>query len=31
MRGPYLCETIEEALDALEAEGVPMVKWRVTA
>ena len=31
MRGPYVCETIEEALTALEAEGVPMVRWRVAA
>lgn len=31
MRGPYLCETIEEALAVLEAEGVPMVQWRLTA
>jgi hypothetical protein len=31
MRGPYVCETIEDALTALEAEGVPMVKWRMSA
>jgi len=31
MRGPYVCETVEEALAALEAEGVPMLKWRVAA
>ncbi len=31
MRGPYLCETVEEALTHLEAEGVPMLKWRVAA
>jgi len=31
MRGPYVCQTVEEALAALEAEGVPMVKWRITA
>jgi hypothetical protein len=31
MRGPYVCETVEQALAALEAEGVPMVRWRVAA
>lgn len=29
MRGPYVCETVEQALAALEAEGVPMVRWRM--
>jgi len=31
MRGPYVCETVEQALEALEAEGVPMVRWRIAA
>jgi hypothetical protein len=31
MRGPYVCETVEQALAALEAEGVPMIRWRITA
>jgi hypothetical protein len=31
MRGPYVCETVVQALEALEAEGVPMVRWRVAA
>jgi hypothetical protein len=31
MRGPYVCQTVEEALAALEAEGVPMVRWRIAA
>jgi hypothetical protein len=31
MRGPYVCETVEAALLALEAEGIPMVNWRIAA
>jgi hypothetical protein len=26
-----VCETVEQALEALEAEGVPMVRWRIAA
>lgn len=29
MRGPYVCETVWQALEALEAEGVPMLRWRL--
>jgi hypothetical protein len=31
MRGPYVCQTVEQALSALEAEGVPLVRWRIAA
>ena len=31
MRGPYVCHTIEQALAVLEAEGVPMLNWRIAA
>jgi hypothetical protein len=31
MRGPYVCMTVEHALGILEALGVPMLRWRVTA
>lgn len=31
MRGPYVCTSLEQALLALEGEGVPMLRWRITA
>ena len=31
MRGPYLCISVEQALTILEAEGVPLRRWRMAA